>query len=73
MERVPVKSSNLVSVGYDPAKKELEVEFRGGSVYTYHDVEPHHHEALMSAESHGTHLHQHIKGKFRWSRQTKPT
>jgi hypothetical protein len=41
MERIPVQSSNISSVGYDPARKVLEVEFRGkgkNRVYQYQDV-----------------------------------
>lgn len=40
MERVPQSSSSVVSLGYDPAAKLLEVEFRGGRVYQYADVPP---------------------------------
>lgn len=36
MEREPsTGSSNIASVGYDDAAGEMEVEFRGGSVYRY--------------------------------------
>lgn len=35
MERVPVESSCLAAVGYDPADGALELEFTSGSVYRY--------------------------------------
>ena len=35
MERTPVDSSNIISVGYDPEQQILEVEFKGGAVYQY--------------------------------------
>ena len=38
MEREPVVSSNLVSVGYDPASETLEVEFIKTGVYQYLNV-----------------------------------
>jgi hypothetical protein len=60
MERQPVSSSNVLSVGYDPDERTTEVEFKGGSVYRYHDVEPHEHEALVNADSIGSHLHKHF-------------
>ena len=65
MDRTPVKSSNVVSVGYDPTAKRLEVEFRGGGIYHYHDVSPETHRELMAAKSIGGHVHGQIKGKHR--------
>ena len=41
MKRVPVSSSNLASVGYDPELRVLEVEFHNHTVYQYRNV-PHH-------------------------------
>jgi len=38
MKRVPVRSSNLISVGYDSALRVLEAEFKHGSVYQYFGV-----------------------------------
>ena len=35
MQRTPVDSTNLASVGYDADTKMLEVEFHGGSAYQY--------------------------------------
>jgi hypothetical protein len=40
MDRTPVSSSNLSSVGYDPDEQILEIEFNGGRVYQYYDVPP---------------------------------
>ncbi|MBK7181096.1 MAG: KTSC domain-containing protein [Chloroflexi bacterium] len=38
MKRTAVSSSNLASVGYDPARQSLEIEFTTGRVYEYFDV-----------------------------------
>jgi len=38
MQREPAKSSNVKSVGYDPDRMLLEVEFRSGAVYQYQGV-----------------------------------
>ena len=41
MNRIPVQSSNIKSIGYDREKKTLEIEFhKGNRVYQYHDVIP---------------------------------
>ena len=63
MKLVPVKSSNVKSVGHDPATNVLTVEFIGGSRYEYSGVTAAQHKALMEAPSIGQHLYQHhIKG-----------
>lgn len=64
MERAPVTSSNIKSIGYDSAGKLLEVEFMNGGVYVYKDVPPEEHQALMAAKSVGAHLASKIKGLF---------
>ncbi|MFA5786491.1 MAG: KTSC domain-containing protein [Actinomycetota bacterium] len=61
MQRTPVQSSNLSSVGYDPDSSTLEVEFHKGGVYQYFGVPAHEYEGLMAAGSKGTYLDQHIK------------
>jgi hypothetical protein len=65
MERTPVKSSNIVSVGYSPADKRMEIEFRGGGVYHHAEVPQSVYDAFMAAESKGSHYHAAIKGKFK--------
>lgn len=61
MERTPVTSSNLVSVGYDPQSATLEVEFYGGRIYQYFGVPEDVYQGLMSAPSKGTYLDQFVK------------
>ena len=68
LDRVAVKSSNLVSVGYDSASRILEIEFGGGSVYRYSGVPPEEHKGLMGASSHGKYFAAHIKGVYRYTR-----
>lgn len=69
VERSPVKSSNVKSVGYDPDTKTLAVEFNGGGVYHYHDVEKDVHDNLIGARSVGGFIHNNIKGTYRHSKQ----
>lgn len=68
MQRTPVSSSNLASVGYDDATATLEVEFHDGSVYQYFDVPAHDAEGIVNASSVGAYLAAHIKGVFRYAR-----
>lgn len=69
MNRIPVQSSNLASIGYDPSSMTLEVEFISGRVYEYYDVPQSEYEGLMAAGSHGTYFNQNIKGHYRYSPQ----
>lgn len=70
VERTPVSSSNIHSVGYDHATKTLAVEFKnGGGVYHYHDVPKDAHEAFVSAKSLGSHFHTNIKNAYKNSKQ----
>jgi KTSC domain len=61
MDRQPVASRALVSVGYDEAWATLEVEFVGGGVYRYFAVPSRVYAGLMAAESHGTYFDTYVK------------
>ncbi len=64
MEHKPVKSSNIDSIAYDPDTSEMQVRFRGGGTYSYAKVPQTVVDGLMNADSVGSHFHQHIKGKY---------
>jgi hypothetical protein len=66
MDRTPVSSSNLSSVGYDQENRVLEIEFNGGRVYQYSDVPPRIHQELMNASSHGTYFNKNIEDNYRY-------
>lgn len=68
MKRKRVDSSNLASVGYDPKKRILEIEFNHGGVYQYFDVPGEEYEALMSADSHGRYFVHNIKDAYEYDR-----
>lgn len=68
MQRQRVASSHLAAVGYDAARRLLEIEFLGGSVYQYSNVPPNVHQSLMTAASHGSYFHAHIRGRFPYNR-----
>ncbi len=66
MERKPVKSSLLRSVGYNPATETLELEFNGkegapAKIYSYTPFTQAQWELFRSAESIGRHFLLHIK------------
>lgn len=60
MERTAVVSSNILSVGYDPATSTLEVEFQSG-VYQYYNVPTEIFAGLMQSPSKGSFFDQYIK------------
>lgn len=62
----PVEGSSQVkSLGYDPATKTLAVTFGTGGTYHYEGVSPESFANLKAAKSVGGHLHTHIKGKHK--------
>jgi non-canonical purine NTP pyrophosphatase (RdgB/HAM1 family) len=68
MQRLPVESSDIISVGYDTKTRVLEIEFHGGRVYQYRDVEPETYQHFMRAESHGLFFNASINGRYRYAR-----
>lgn len=64
MERTPVSSSNVASIGYNEDSQTLEIEFNDGSVYQYFDVPSSEHDGIMSADSKGKYLNANIKKRY---------
>ena len=64
MERTPVDSSAVVSVGYDESRRTLELEYVDGDVYQYFDVPNALYHALLDAPSIGQFVNTEIKGIF---------
>ncbi|MGY0633435.1 KTSC domain-containing protein [Luteimonas sp. A478] len=68
MERQSVSSSNIASVGYDPASETLEVEFvKTGKVYEYYNVPAFMHERLMEASSIGQFFNAEIRNAYAYN------
>jgi hypothetical protein len=63
---VPVDSSSLATVAYDPTRATLRIEFRDGSVYHYLRVPAEVHQALLHASSKGRYLNLAIRGRFEY-------
>jgi len=68
VNRTPVSSSNIASIGYDSGSSTLEVEFIGGSVYQYFDVPEGVYVEFMRAGSKGQFFHANIKDTYRYSK-----
>ena len=64
MRRKAVDSETIASIGYEPLRCELDVEFReSGDVYRYFEVSAEEHSQFMAAESKGGYLNQVFKAK----------
>jgi hypothetical protein len=68
MNRHPVSSTNIASVGYDAQSMTLEIEFSSGTVYQYFDVPEAVHQEFMGSDSKGQFFASQIKGGYRYGR-----
>jgi hypothetical protein len=68
IDRTPVSSTNVASVGYDEATETLEVEFTNGAVYQYFNVGSNLYDELMAAPSKGQFLNTYIRNSYPYSR-----
>jgi hypothetical protein len=76
MDRTPVDSSNIASIGWAPWDLEvdspigeLEVSFHHGGIYSYYKVPYTVYKALREADSVGRTFHALVKGKYPFIRQ----
>lgn len=67
VERVPLDSEALSSVGYDASQRVLEVEFASGRVYQYFDVPQHEVERLLRAPSRGHYFSERVRDRYRYA------
>jgi hypothetical protein len=68
MDRQPVTSSNLASVGYNANAETLEVEFKNGHIYEYYNLPQFMFDQLMQAPSIGTFFNANIRNVYACSR-----
>lgn len=64
MDRTPVDSSNIASIGYDANSETLEIEFSSGTIYQYFKVPGRTHSGLMAARSKGSYFNKYLKDQF---------
>ncbi|MET0285949.1 MAG: KTSC domain-containing protein [Polyangiales bacterium] len=67
MQRTPVTSRAITSVGYDASTLELEIEFRGGRVYRYRGVPGDVHQFLLRTRDKGSYVNRVIAKAFAYS------
>jgi KTSC domain len=74
MEREPLASDVIASMGYDPVWKVLEIEFRRSrEVYDYFGVPAEEYAAFRNAESKGTYLNKVFRTRdYRYERVGHP-
>jgi len=73
MQRLPVDSTDIVSIGYDPKTHVLEIEFKENRIYQYFEVEPHVHQLFMQADSYGEYFYGTINKYYRYERVKQDT
>jgi hypothetical protein len=66
MQLIPVRSSLLAAVGYDPWRHVLEIEFKNGALYQYLAVPEWEYERLLRAESHGAYFNAEIRNRYKF-------
>lgn len=65
MERTPINSSMIESIGYDQSNGTLEVEFKkGGTIWQYYDVPEHVWHEFQGAGSQGQYFLANIRDRF---------
>ena len=64
MIRDLVKSSYLLSVGYDHSSNTLEIEFKNRSICKFYHVPVGIYQSLMRAQSKGTYFNKFIKNAY---------
>ncbi len=70
MERIPVKSSNIASIGWSAETETLEVEFKSKKegeptkLYQYANVPYDRYKAFLNAPSVGSHFAAHVRENY---------
>lgn len=72
MQRQPVKSESIKSVGYDRNARAIEVEFAGGAVYRYAPAPLYAYRDLLDAPSKGVYVNTVLKPRYKSEGPLKP-
>jgi hypothetical protein len=64
MHRKYVRSSLLLTVGYDEGDSLLEIQFKNSGTYRYEGVPSSVYQGLMAAESKGSYFDKNIRNKY---------
>lgn len=72
IERFPIDSSNLISIGYDYVRRVLAVRFKSGPIFHYSAVDAGTWERFHESPSKGSFFYHHVKGRFAGEKMTGP-
>lgn len=61
MQLIPVISSNLAQIGYDPETMTMQIMFKNGSLYAYQNIEPETYSNMMASGDVGRYFAEIIK------------
>ncbi len=61
MELIPLSSTNLRAIGYDPDTMTMQIQFNNGSLYSYANIEPQTYEDMMASGNPGEYFATIIK------------
>lgn len=64
MRMIPVSSSAISAVGYDPSTMRMQIQFQQGRTYTFCDVPQHIFDGLLGAGSKGTYYDHYVRGRY---------
>jgi hypothetical protein len=65
VNRIPVTSTNIKSIGYDRKTATIEVEFQSGGIYQYDCFPEKYYYDFLNAPSKGTYFYENIKDKYK--------
>ena len=71
--RVPLQSTLLASVLYDPLLSRLEIELSSGERYLYFQVPRHCYQHLLQADSKGSFFNRKIRNRFPFQHLSRPS
>jgi KTSC domain len=64
MDMIPVRSSAIRAVGYDPETRRMKITFEQGVVYDFCNVPQQIYDELMRAASRGSYYNAHIRDRY---------
>lgn len=64
MNMIPVNSSAISSIGYDPISKGMKVMFKQGKTYDFCNVPQHIFDSFISSTSKGIYYNSYIRDRY---------
>lgn len=64
MDMIPVNSSAISAVGYDPRTMRMKIRFVQGDAYDFCRVPEHVFTELLNAQSKGNYYNEHIRDRY---------